>query len=102
YSKSGLLGFHRIKDAEVDKLIEKGMELESTKNFKGAAEKYKTAPKRAIDELVSLCPVVFQKHVVIAKKNVKNFSPFPHYWMFYNGDPDNLLVNVRWEKSLSL
>lgn len=47
YSKSGLLGFHRIKDAEVDKLIEKGMELESRKDFKGAAQKYKTAQKRS-------------------------------------------------------
>lgn len=98
YSKSGLLGFHRIKDAEVDKLIEKGMELESRKDFKGAAQKYKTAQKRAIDELVGLYPVVFQKHVVVAKKNVKNFSPFPYYGMFYNGDSDNLLVNVRWEE----
>ena len=97
YSKSGLLGFHRLKDAEIDKLIEEGMELESRNDIKGAAEKYKAAQKRAIDELVFLCPVVFQKHIVVAKKNVKNFSPFPYSWMFYNGCTKNTLGEIKWE-----
>ena len=98
YSKSGLGGFHRMDDPEIDKLIEEGMELESRNDYSGAAEKYKTAQKIAVDELVSLCPVVFEKHIVVARKNVKDFSPFPHYGMFYNGNSDNMLVKVRWEE----
>ncbi|MDH7578661.1 MAG: ABC transporter substrate-binding protein [Bacillota bacterium] len=96
YSKSGLIGFHRLKDAEVDKLIEEGMELESRNDIKGAAEKYKAAQKRAIDELVFLYPVVFQKHIVVAKKNVKDFSPFPFYGMFYSGCTENMLGEIKW------
>jgi len=97
YSKSGLIGFHRLKDAEIDKLIEEGLDLESRKDIKGAAEKYKAAQKRAIDELVFLCPIVFQKHIVVAKKNVKDFSPFPFYGMFYNGATENMLGEIKWE-----
>ncbi len=97
YSKSGLLGFHRPKDAEIDKLIEEGMELESRNDIKGAAEKYKAAQIRAIDELVVICPVVFEKHIVVAKKNVKNFSPFPQYWMFYNGCTENMIGKIKWK-----
>ncbi|MDH7578903.1 MAG: ABC transporter substrate-binding protein [Bacillota bacterium] len=97
YSKSGLIGFCRLKDAEVDKLIEEGMELESRNDIKGAAEKYKAAQKRAIDELVIICPVAFEKHIVVAKKNVKDFSPFPYYWMFYPGCTENILGKTNWE-----
>jgi peptide/nickel transport system substrate-binding protein len=97
YSKSGLIGFGRLKDTEVDKLIEEAMELESRKDIKGAAVKYKAAQKRAIDDLVSICPVVFQKHIVAAKKNVKSFSPFPYYGMFYEGSSENLLGEIKWE-----
>ncbi|HHY29895.1 MAG TPA: hypothetical protein GX520_04280, partial [Syntrophaceticus sp.] len=97
YSKSGLTGFHRLKDAEVDKLIEEGMELESRNDIKGAAEKYKAAQKRAIGDLVHICPVVFTKHIVVAKKNVKNFTTFPQYWMFHNGVTENMIGEITWE-----
>jgi peptide/nickel transport system substrate-binding protein len=96
YSKSGLKGFHILKDAELDKLIEEGMELESRNDIKGAAEKYKAAQKRLFD-LVVICPVVFEKHVVVAKKNVKDFSPFPQDWMFYNGCSENMIGKIKWE-----
>jgi len=59
--------------------------------------KYKAAQKRAIEELVFLCPVVFQKHIVVTKNNVKNCSPFPHSWMFYNGCTENILGEIKWE-----
>ena len=97
YSKSGLLGFHRLQDEQLDKLIEEGMELESRNEIKDAAVKYKAAQKRAIEELVFLCPVVFQKHIVVTKNNVKNCSPFPHSWMFYNGCTENILGEIKWE-----
>ncbi|MDD2555609.1 MAG: ABC transporter substrate-binding protein [Syntrophaceticus sp.] len=97
YSKSGLTGFDRLNDAEIDKLIEEGMELESKNDIKEAAEKYKAAQRRAINELVIVYPLAFEKHVVVAKKNVKNFSPFPHYWMFYEGCSENLLGEIKWE-----
>ncbi|HHY31099.1 MAG TPA: hypothetical protein GX520_10550 [Syntrophaceticus sp.] len=97
YSKSGLVGFHRPEDAKIDKLIEEGMELESRNDIKGAAEKYKAAQKRAIDELVVICPVVFEKHIVVAKKNVKDFSPFPQYWIFHNGCTENMIGKIKWE-----
>ena len=42
-------------------------------------------------------PLVFEKHVAVAKKNVKNFSPFPYYWMFYRGCSENLLGEIKWE-----
>jgi len=98
YSKSGLTGFHRMADAEIDKLIEEGMELESKNDIKGAAVKYKAAQKRAINDLVIICPVVFQKHIVAAKKNVKNFSPFSHYGMFYPGVTENMIGEITWEE----
>jgi len=97
YSKSGLTGFHRLKDAEVDKLIEEGMELESRNDIKGAAVKYKAAQKRAIGDLVHICPLVFTKHIVVAKKNVKNFTTFPQYWMFHNGVTENMIGEITWE-----
>jgi len=97
YSKSGLTGFHRLKDTEVDKLIEEGMELESRNDIKGAAEKYKAAQKRAIGDLVHICPLVFTKHIVVAKKNVKNFTTFPQYWMFHNGVTENMIGEITWE-----
>jgi peptide/nickel transport system substrate-binding protein len=97
YSKSGLTGFGRLNDAEIDKLIEEGMELESKNDIKGAAVKYKAAQKRAIDDLVIECPVVFQKHIVAAKKNVKNFSPFSHFGMFSNGVTENMIGEIKWE-----
>ncbi|MGI5866653.1 MAG: ABC transporter substrate-binding protein [Syntrophaceticus schinkii] len=97
YSKSGMTGFQRLPDAEFDKLYEDGMELESINDIKGAAEKYKAAQRRAINELAVVCPLVFEKHVVVAKKNIKNFSPFPYYWMFYEGSSENLLAEIKWE-----
>jgi len=97
YSKSGLTGFHRMADAEIDKLIEEGMELESKNDIKGAEVKYKAAQKRAIDDLIIICPVVFQKHIVAADKNVKNFSPFPHFGMFTSGVTENMIGEITWE-----
>ena len=97
YSKSGMTGFQRLEDAEFDKLFEDGMELESRNDIKGAAEKYKAAQRRAINELVIVYPLVFEKHVAVAKKNVKNFSPFPYYWMFDEGCTENLLGEIKWE-----
>jgi peptide/nickel transport system substrate-binding protein len=97
YGKSGLTGFHSLIDAEIDKLIEEGMELESKNDVKGAAAKYKAAQKRAVDDLVIECPVVFQKHIVAAKKNVKNFSPFSHYGMFTIGVTENMIGEIKWE-----
>jgi peptide/nickel transport system substrate-binding protein len=97
YGKSGLTGFHSLIDAEIDKLIEEGMELESKNDIKGAAVKYKAAQKRAIDDLVIECPVVFQKYIVAAKKNVKNFSPFSHFGMFSNGVTENMIGEIKWE-----
>jgi peptide/nickel transport system substrate-binding protein len=57
YSKSGLTGFGRLNDADIDKPIEEGMELESKNNIKGAAVKYKAEQKRAVDDLVAICLV---------------------------------------------
>lgn len=97
YSKSGLTGFQRLPDAEFDELYEEGMELESKNDITGAAEKYKAAQRRAINELAIVCPLVFEKHVAVAKKNVKNFAPFPYYGMFYEGCSENLLGEIKWE-----
>ncbi|NPV28115.1 MAG: hypothetical protein HPY58_00380 [Firmicutes bacterium] len=98
YSKSGLIGYHRPEDEEIDRLLEEGMELESRKDLAGAAEKYKAAQKRALEELVVSCPIAYQKHIVVSKKNVKGLSPFPMYRMYFNGDAEKELIKVRWEE----
>lgn len=98
YSKSGLIGYHRPEDEEIDRLLEEGMELESRKDLAGAAEKYKAAQKRALEELVVSCPIAYQKHIVVSKKNVKGLSPFPIYGMYYNGDAEKELVKIRWKE----
>ncbi|MDH7578902.1 MAG: ABC transporter substrate-binding protein [Bacillota bacterium] len=97
YSKSGIIDKLRFIDPKYDELLEAGMELESKKDFSGAAEKYKELQKYVFEEKVVQCPLVHLNHIVVSKKNVKNLSPFPFYWLHYNGDPESELVKVSWE-----
>ncbi|MDH7578784.1 MAG: hypothetical protein QHH75_13440 [Bacillota bacterium] len=97
YSKSGIKDQTKFYDPVMDRLIEEGMELEAAQNFIGAAEKYKELQKYVFEEKVIQCPLVHLNHIVVSKKNVKNLSPFPFYWPYYNGDSESELVKVRWE-----
>ena len=97
YSKSGIEDKTKFIDSKMDKLIEEGMELEAAKNYSGAAEKYIELQKYVFEEQVLQCPIVHLNHIVVSKKNVKNLSPFPFYWPYYNGNSESELVKARWE-----
>ena len=96
YSKSGIQDQLRFFNSAIDELMERGMELEAVKDFSGAAEYYKKLQKYVFEDIVTQCPLVYLNHIVVSKKNVKNLSPFPFYWLYYNGDSGNELVKVKW------